>query len=106
MDKKTTIEEETNGTESAATGESVVETELIVLDEQEDGRRLERLEKMSTEEVGEKKGTIIDYLEIQTKIILSDDERKAMWDEYQHYVDETIFIELRDAILCRYIMIL
>lgn len=107
-DEKTTAEEEINETESAVSGESVVETELNISDEreQEDGRRPERSEKISTEKVGEKKCVKIDYLEIQIKIILSDDERKAMWEEYQHYVDETIFIELQDAIMCRYITIL
>lgn len=108
-DEKTTAEGETDETDPAVLGESAVEGESNVSDERErpDGIRSERLETIySTEEAGEKKCAKIDYLEIQTKIILSDDERKAMWDEYRHYVDETVFVELQDAIMCRYIIIL
>lgn len=105
MDKKMTIEDEDNKTDSIVLGESVVETEFNVLDEQEQDNG-KRLEKISTEEVEGKKGVKIDYLEIQNQMILSDNERKVMWDNYQHYVDETIFIELRDTTLCRYITLL
>lgn len=41
------------------------------------------------------------YVETQKKIILSDEERKIMWDKYKHYVDETVFIELQHATICR-----
>lgn len=43
-----------------------------------------------------------DYQEEQIKIILSNKERKAMWDEYKLYVDKFILIGLQDATLCRY----
>jgi len=48
---------------------------------------------------GEKK---LNYKHIQAEIILSNTERKLMWDKYKCFVDEIIFTGLQDATLCRY----
>lgn len=42
-----------------------------------------------------------DYIHIQAEIILSNIERKLMWDKYKLFVDEIVFTELQDATLCR-----
>lgn len=44
---------------------------------------------------------VIDYQDTQQKIVLSDTEKKNMWDEYKYYVDESVFIELECATFCR-----
>lgn len=98
----TTQAEEADGAD-AVSGESLVQIaedfKNISGEREHDG---DRREEIIAEGAGEKDGVNVDYLEIQTAIILSDDERKTLWDEYKRYVDETVFIELRDATLCRY----
>lgn len=42
-----------------------------------------------------------DYIEVQQSIILTQEERKIMWNEYKNYVDQTVFNELQFATLCR-----
>jgi len=44
----------------------------------------------------------LDYIHIQAEIILSNVERKLLWDKYKSFVDEIVFTGLQDATLCRY----
>jgi len=44
----------------------------------------------------------LDYIHTQTEIILSNIDRKLMWDKYKYFVDEIVFTGLQDATLCRY----
>jgi len=44
----------------------------------------------------------LDYIHVQAEIILSNIDRKIMWDKYKYFVDEIIFTGLQDATLCRY----
>lgn len=43
----------------------------------------------------------LDYQKIQMNLILSDIERKLLWDEYKRYVDEKVFVGLQNATLFR-----
>lgn len=79
-------------------GGSLLESQLIVLEEEEQQQNYQ--EKIRMEIVGKDK-LKLDYTETQMNIILSDTERKIMWDEYKHYIDETLFIVLLDTALCR-----
>lgn len=77
--------------------ESIFETGIVVLEEQQ----LQNQEEMYLEKKTNDEEVFKDYIEIQAQIILSDEEIKAMWEEYKRYVDEIVFIELQDATLCR-----
>jgi len=44
----------------------------------------------------------LDYIHIQAEIILSNIDRKLIWDKYKFFVDEIVFTGLQDATLCRY----
>lgn len=41
------------------------------------------------------------YLVAQRSIILTQEERKILWNEYKNYVDKSVFIEIQFATLCR-----
>lgn len=58
--------------------------------------------EMFLEEVEEEEPVVVDYMEIQMQIILSDPDKKLKWDEYKKYVDETVLVGLQDATICRY----
>lgn len=77
--------------------ESIFETGIAVLEEQQ----LQNQEEMYSEKRTNDEEVFKDYIEIQAQIILSDEEIKAMWEEYKRYIDEIVFIELQDATLCR-----
>jgi len=49
----------------------------------------------------EEKNVKIDYQEMQKEIILSDIDKRTIWEEYKHYVDKLVLNELQDATLCR-----
>lgn len=74
-----------------------MESQIVVLEEEEE---LNNQEKIALESIGKDK-LKLDYTETQENIILSDTERKTMWDEYKQYVDETLFMVLEDTTLCR-----
>jgi len=104
-------------------GESLYETEFNGYDGEEEKEREEEeqqqneeeeeqqqqdqeeilLEEILEEEVEEENygEEQLDYIDIQAEIILSDIERKLMWDKYKYYVDEIVFMGLQDATLCR-----
>jgi hypothetical protein len=83
-------------------GESINEDENIVLEEIAVEEKLHSQEEMLLEEIDmEEQEEIIDYLDMQVLIILSDEDVKAIWEKYKHYVDETVFFVLQDTILCR-----
>lgn len=73
--------------------ESLFEIELDILEQY----HAEKIFLEKTEEEKVKKN----YQDVQTKIILSDIERKSMWHEYKCYVDKFVLIGLQDATLCR-----
>jgi len=56
-----------------------------------------KLEKKEVEE----KNVKIDYQEMQIEIILSDIDRKTIWEEYKHYVDRLVLNGLQGATRCR-----
>lgn len=74
-----------------------MESQIVVLEEEEEQNNQE---KIALESIGKDK-LKLDYTETQENIILSDTERKTMWDEYKQYVDETLFMVLEDTTLCR-----
>lgn len=84
-------------------GKPVYKVELIVEKDLLQQQCLE--EEINSEGIGGKEGendeAKLDYQEIQTQNILSKEERKIMWENYKHYVDEKVFIELKNATLCR-----
>lgn len=94
-------------------GESLNETDMNVFEEGEEEQRDEQQhkEEMLLEEIIEDDGEEenygeekISYIDMQAEIILSNIERKLMWDKYKYYVDEIVFMGLRDTTLCRYVL--
>lgn len=81
-------------------GEPLSETEFEVLEEEVEQQQY-RQEKINFEATGEEK-LKTDYLDTQIDNILSDIDKRTMWNEYKNYVDGIVFIELQDATLCRY----
>ncbi|VVC32244.1 Hypothetical protein CINCED_3A002285 [Cinara cedri] len=75
--------------------ESLNETEIVGLEDKKNQQHSQ--EKI--ELTGEEKVTI-EYIDAQVESILSDNNNKTMWDEYKHYIDEIVFIELQEATLC------
>lgn len=74
-------------------------TETILEEFIEGEAEEEHYEEAEDEYYGETK---LDYIHIQAEIILSDIDRKLMWDKYKYFVDEIVFTGLQDATLCRY----
>lgn len=80
---------------------SLNETDILLLGEEE--KQQNHRQQIIFERTGEEEKIKIDYLDIQVENILSDKDKKTLWDEYKHYIDELIFTGLQDAIICRYI---
>lgn len=80
-------------------GESLFEEKLDTLEE-EYRQEQHYKEKVFIQE-NEEKNVKIDYQEIQMQIILTDIERKTIWEEYKLYVDELVLNGLQNATLCR-----
>lgn len=59
------------------------------------------LEEMSLEGYIEGEERPLDYQEEQMNLILSDLERKQLWDKYKQHVDKSVFKELQYATLNR-----
>jgi hypothetical protein len=78
-------------------GESIFEAAAS----EEDQQQLNHKTEIPTEEIMSNNEVFKDYIEIQVQIILSNEEIKAMWEEYKQYVDEKVFTELQDTTFCR-----
>lgn len=94
LDKKTTSLEEVEEIDSVL-GESF----FIAYEED---MSLKEIEAEDGEE--EETEVKIDYQEIQMQIILSDLERKIMWDQYKSYVDAAVLTGLKEATFCRLVI--
>lgn len=112
LDKKSTSLEEAEEMDSLL-GESIFENEFLNLEEEELQQQQHYKEEASLkeeegggEEEGEEEETEIkiNYQEIQMQFILSDLERKIMWDQYKSYVDEAVLTGLKEATLCRLVI--
>lgn len=86
--------EEAEELENSVLDESFFETKFDILEQE---HQEEEIILQKTEE----KNVKVDYQEIQMQIILSDNERKTIWEEYKLYVDELVLIGLQDATFCR-----
>lgn len=80
--------------------EYLFETELTISEEHDQEYRNE--EEIISEVIGEvEEELIFNYLDTQVEIILSDYEKKNMWDNYKNYIDEIVLNGLLNATLCR-----
>lgn len=83
-------------------GESLFEDENIGLEEAIEEEKSYPQEEMILEEINmEEQEEVLDYLDLQVLILLFSEDVKAMWEEYKHYVDETVYDLIQDTILCR-----
>lgn len=85
-------------------GESINEAEYLEEEEnaQEESQMLTDYQKeIIFDEMGEEEESKINYIDIQVENILSDYERKLLWDEYKKYVDNAVFAIIKNTILCR-----
>lgn len=84
-------------------GESMFEDENIYLEEGgEEEQQLYPEEEMISEGIEtEEQEMILDYIDVQFLIVLSNEEVKALCEKYTQYVDETVCIILQDTILYR-----
>lgn len=95
LDKKTTMDDL-----DSVLGESLFETELDLIEEEEHTQGHEEEyeeENVFVEDTEEK----MDYQDIQAQIILADAENNRMWEDYKRYVDGVVLIGLQNATLCR-----
>lgn len=86
--------------ENSVLEESFNETESIQLEEHDPEHRNQ--EEIISEVTGEEEEEVtFNYLDNQVEIILSNYDRKIMWDKYKNYVDGAALTGLLDATLCR-----
>jgi len=113
LDKKGAHGEEAAEEINSVLEESMYETEFFDFeDEQEiqeqgleqnhEQEQEQNQSEIFLEEVEEEEPVVVDYMEIQMQIILSDPDKKLKWEEYKKYVDENVLVGLQDATICRY----